>query len=108
MASAVVSPGSADSCSRLGIWAFCTVSSWRMRVVRAAHRGLPRRWRRGGSRRRARLRTAPSGRDDRSLNHCLVVLEQPRQDTNMDHPAGRLVNDVDDFGGGWRILVAGG
>jgi hypothetical protein len=48
-----------------------------------------------------------SGRYDRSLDNCLVVLDQARQDTKVDHPVGRLVDNVDDFGNGWRILVTG-
>ena len=38
---------------------------------------------------------------------CLVVLELARQDAKVDYPARLLVDDVDDFGDSWRILVTG-
>jgi hypothetical protein len=47
------------------------------------------------------------GRYDRSLDDCLVILKLARQDAKVDYPVGWLVDDVDDFGGGWRILVTG-
>jgi len=44
---------------------------------------------------------------DRSLDNCLIVLEQARQDVKVDYPACRLVDDIDDLGDGWRITVTG-
>jgi hypothetical protein len=48
---------------------------------------------------------ARSGRYDRSLDDCLVVLQLAWQDVEVNYPAGWLVDDVDDLGDGWRILV---
>jgi hypothetical protein len=50
---------------------------------------------------------ARSNRYDGSPDNCLIVLEQARQDAEVDHPAGRLVDDIHDLGDGWRILVTG-
>jgi hypothetical protein len=57
--------------------------------------------------RREQMIEKRSGWYDRALDDCLVVLKLARQDAEVDHPAGRLVDDVDDFGDGWCILVTG-
>ncbi len=50
---------------------------------------------------------ARSGWNDRSLDNCLVVLEQPRQDTKVDHAADRLVDNIDDLGDGMVVTPKG-
>jgi hypothetical protein len=49
---------------------------------------------------RLAVRASRSGRYDRSLDNCLVVLELARQDTEVDYPASRLVDQIDDLGDG--------